>query len=99
MKKSRLLGAVCAYVAILFCWFLRSFNRIFVLLPAIISFLAFVQPVQADGLILNGGSPTDTITFDGDIDTWTFSANSGDTIHVQVGVSSNTNFEPRIRLK
>ena len=80
-------------------YFFRSFSRIFVSLLATLAFLAFVQSVQADGFILNGGSPTGTITFDGDIDIWTFSANSGDTIHVQVSVSSDTNFEPRIHLK
>ena len=75
-----------------------SYIQAYVLLLAILAFLAFVQPVQADGLILNGASPTDTIAFDGDVDTWTFSANSGDAIRVQIGVSSSTNFSPLIRL-
>jgi hypothetical protein len=60
--------------------------------------LLAINPAQADGVIVNGDSPTDTIAFDGDIDTWTFSASSGDAIRVQIGVSSSTDFSPLIRL-
>ncbi|MDH3933687.1 MAG: pre-peptidase C-terminal domain-containing protein, partial [Gammaproteobacteria bacterium] len=57
-----------------------------------------MQPAQAAGPITNGDSPTDTIDFDGEIDTWTFSANSGDGIRVNIGATDRVNFTPLIRL-
>jgi len=61
--------------------------------------LAWADPASADGPISNGGSPSGQISFVGDLDSWTFSANTGDTINVQIGESSGTDFEPRISLR
>ncbi|MDH3886974.1 MAG: hypothetical protein OEU78_00595, partial [Gammaproteobacteria bacterium] len=73
-------------------------GREVVLSLAILICLAYLQPAQAAGPITNGDSPTDTIDFDGEIDTWTFSANSGDGIRVNIGATDRVNFTPLIRL-
>jgi len=78
-------------------WF-RSQLLTIVSLFAVLACTVFGRPAFADGAIANGDAQTDTISSDGEIDTWIFSANYGDTIHVQAGVSSSTNFSPLIQL-
>ncbi len=52
----------------------------------------------AQGAISNGDSPTGSISPIGNIDQWTFSANAGESILVQVAELSGTNFQPFLRL-
>lgn len=58
----------------------------------------FSTQASAQGAISNGDSPTATISPIGDVDSWTFSANSGDGLRIQIGEISGTNFEPLLRL-
>ena len=58
----------------------------------------FSTQASAQGAISNGDSPTATVSPIGDVDSWTFSANSGDGLRIQIGEISGTNFEPLLRL-
>jgi hypothetical protein len=57
---------------------------------------------QAQGEIHSGEAPTGAITPVGDLDTWTFSANAGDTLRVSIGELTDDGvgggFFPRIRV-
>ena len=54
----------------------------------------------AQGTLTNGWTHTGTISPVGDSDSWTFSANIGDSIVIRVGEITQTNsFTPRIRLQ
>ena len=48
--------------------------------------------------ILNGDSSLGEISVNGEIDNWTFTAQAGDTIHIQIAELSGFQFEPFIRL-
>ena len=55
---------------------------------------------QAQGTLTNGWTHTGTIAPIGHSDSWTFSANAGESIVIRVGEISQTNaFTPRIRLQ
>ncbi|MFN8580068.1 MAG: pre-peptidase C-terminal domain-containing protein [Gemmatimonadaceae bacterium] len=56
-----------------------------------------VSPGDEGGAMTNGANTAGTITV-GDLDRWTFSANQGDYIAVNVGALTGTNFNPWIRL-
>lgn len=61
---------------------------------------AFVVPVGDDGgTLINGGNTTGTIDT-GDLDLWSFSANTGDSLLLRVGqvTDDNGDFDPGIRL-
>ena len=63
-------------------------------LIALFLLFIFSTSVSADGPITNGDSPTGTISPVGDVDHWTFSANAGENILVQLGELSGTDFLP-----
>ncbi|MCG8311730.1 MAG: thrombospondin type 3 repeat-containing protein [Pseudomonadales bacterium] len=67
-------------------------------LIALFLLFIFSTSVSADGPITNGDSPTGTISPVGDVDHWTFSANAGENILVQLGELSGTDFQPFLRL-
>ena len=55
--------------------------------------------VQAQGALINGFTHTGTIAPGGEVDSWTFSASTGDRIVLRIGeISQTNNFTPRIRL-
>jgi hypothetical protein len=59
---------------------------------------AAVRPA-AGGVLVNGATETGQITTAGQVDSWTFSANAGDRIGVEIGeTTDNGNFDPWIRL-
>ena len=59
----------------------------------------FVNIAAAQGVLTNGWTHSGTIAPVGDSDTWTFSANAGDSIIIRVGeITQTNNFTPRIRL-
>lgn len=49
------------------------------------------------GLLVNGGTVSQTIDV-GDLDSYTFHANSGDSVHVQMTKTSGTNFVPQFNV-
>ncbi len=63
-----------------------------------ISLLFFLSFCVSAANITNGGSPTGSVSPIGDIDTWTFSADAGENIVVQVAEISGSSFEPFLRL-
>jgi trimeric autotransporter adhesin len=72
---------------------------------AYVSLLLFLMTlcantVTAQGALTNGWTHTGTISPVGDSDSWTFSANAGDSIVIRVGEITQTgSFTPRIRLQ
>ena len=62
--------------------------------------LRAAHDAQGQGTLTNGWTHTGTIAPIGHSDSWTFSANAGDSIVIRVGEISQTNtFTPRIRLQ
>src|SRR5215467_11539334 len=60
----------------------------------------WADAARAQGALTNGWTHTGTISPVGDSDSWTFSANAGDSIILRVGEITQTNsFTPRIRLQ
>ena len=54
---------------------------------------------RAQGPLTNGWTHTGVIAVGAEVDSWTFSANVGDTIAIRVGeITQTNNFTPRIRL-
>src|SRR5262245_28574028 len=56
-------------------------------------------PTAFAATLANGDSAIGTIAPVEDVASWTFTANPGDTLHVQVGRLTGTNFEPFLRLR
>src|SRR5438876_5324764 len=68
-------------------------------LLGVLSLILFTQTAKGQGTLTNGFTDTGTISPAGDSDTWTFSANTGDSLIVRVGEITQTGaFSPRIRL-
>ena len=74
-------------------------NSFSYLLLGIVAF-ALTSKIMAQGQINSGEAPTGAITPAGDLDTWMFTANAGDTIRVAIGKLSETGGDliPRIRV-
>ncbi|MBV6522550.1 MAG: hypothetical protein MNPFHGCM_02698 [Gemmatimonadaceae bacterium] len=55
--------------------------------------------IAAGGALTNGGNNSGSITLAGQVDTWTFTASTGDYIHIAIGeVSGDPDFTPWIQL-
>ena len=62
---------------------------------ALIAFLLVPSTAHAQGTLTNGARHVGEISPAGDVDSWTFSVNTGDSIMLRAG---GTNMTPRIRL-
>src|SRR5262245_5507120 len=68
---------------------------------ALVSLLLFfsAQTSRGQGALINGWMHTGSLSVTGAVDTWTFSANAGDSMILRVGKITQTNsFTPRITL-
>ncbi|MEE2732533.1 MAG: pre-peptidase C-terminal domain-containing protein [Pseudomonadota bacterium] len=64
----------------------------------VFSTIAFVSNPAYAAALGNGASPTGTLATPLDVDSWTFSAKAGQSIHVQVAELSGTDLQPLLRL-
>ncbi|MDJ0850422.1 MAG: thrombospondin type 3 repeat-containing protein [Myxococcota bacterium] len=69
-----------------------------ILLALLLGMLPALGAQAAEEVLANGDSPTADLSPVGDVDGWSFGAFAGDTIQVQIGVRSGTDFQPVLEL-
>ena len=75
-------------------WFRAALLILAVTLSGLLS-----ETAKGQGALTNGWTHTGTIAPIGDSDSWTFTANTGDSLVIRIGKITQTNsFTPRIRL-
>ena len=79
---------------------MRWINGAFPILMAAALSMLLPSTANAQAVLSNGGNSDGAISVAGENDTWTFAANTGDSIVLRIGQLSDAtgNFEPQIRL-